>query len=385
MKNIKKMMAFGLATAMVFGSTLTAFAADTQVISSSGAVAGAEQTVDGTATENYVNKKVFKLEVPTKAAADKIFSFYTDPLGLIAETEGVQVVSTGAIVEENQGILFVNRDEEGNVAYLSGTSDSLNLVNKSSSGVEISVKARLKPGASDPYQGGTAKKIDFSATSDGALYIGLMATGEPEMPLEIENNAPTSPSAVNVVLSAADLYHTVYTGGAYSYDLYDDVEEFPTYSFSVRGALDLNQPDSTWFKTADDSKPLANATAVAMPDIELKYTPTYIDARQAAASFDGANVYAYKADGTGFGFDTAVSDIKVSGKAVSGVTATDGEDGTAPEYVTIPVANIYTAFGWDYAGADDEEKAEMDELIWECVTGVQFTVDGVTYYANIAK
>ena len=81
MLNTKKILAAALAATMVFGSSLTAFAADP--VTSGGS--------DGAgASEGHLEKKVVNVVLPTIASGDTPFSYTMDPERLIRETSGAK-------------------------------------------------------------------------------------------------------------------------------------------------------------------------------------------------------------------------------------------------------------------------------------------------------
>ncbi len=369
MWNFKKIVALGIVSTMVFGSSLTAFADDptTQDLESdpTGAVTGAEQTVEGVATENYINKKIFKVTVPTKTEADKVLSFYTDPQGLIAETNAAQVGESISITDDT-GVFFKNGENA-----ISSWSDPLTFVNKSTSGVKIGIKVKLVEATTNPYAGGYSTTVDFTGGTSGGdkdtgLYIGLSIPGNKILPLTASEQTPSS-----YAKSAYGLYAVTYASASgYSFDIPEANQgSEPQFSIYANGALNKALADTTWYKVTA-GEPLTPGTALAMPDIELKYTPTYLDAKQVGASFDGENLWVYNFDGTGFGKEATVADIKVNDKAVS-APAKCNTDG----YLVIPVANLYTALGL----TTDEEKAAVGDYL----VGVSATIGGVAVYGNV--
>lgn len=378
MKGFKKLVALGVVATMVIGSSVTAFATETtQNLSSdpAGGVAGAEQTVTGEGTENYINKKVFKVVAPTQALEDAIFDFITDPQGLIVETEAAQIGEVE--IAEDTGVFFKNKDEEGNVVAISGTSDPLRLINKSTSGVSIAVKVKLKEATSDKYAGGYSTTADFTGSGDSSkgLYLGLASTGNAVKPL-----TDTQATFSNYAKSAYELFAVTWdseaTTPAYAFDIpAENADAAPVYEFTVSGALNRVLADTTWYKVTD-GKPLQVGAALAMPDIELIYTPSYVDARQCLAAYGDTGIVMWNYDDTMFAegdaiATTTVSDVKINDVAVASVTAL-AEDGT----ILVPYTAIYTALG--ITG----DAANVDTLV-ERLQGVQATVGGIAMYANI--
>jgi hypothetical protein len=372
MKGFKKIVALGIVATMVMGSSLTAFASESttrEITTSDGTVTAAEQTVAGEATENYINKKVFKIVAPTTAWEADVFDFITDPQGLIVETEAA-AIGTVDIVDDT-GVFFKNKDENGTVVAISSTSDPLTLINKSTSGVKMAVTVQLKEASTDKYAKGYSSTVDFTGSGDDAkgLYLGLTSTGNPVTPLD-----ETAQSLSSYAKSAYELFTVGYASNAYTFDIPADYVDYaPVYSFTINGALNKALADTTWYKVTD-GKPLTVGAALSMPDIELKYTPTYIDARQCHAAFGETGIEMYNYDDTGFASEAEVTagSIKVNGKAVGDV-AKCTEDGV----LVIPYDKIYTALG--VASGTDEEK----EAALGLIQGVEATVGGIAMYANI--
>lgn len=377
MKGFKKIVALGVAATMMMGSSLTAFAASTtQDLSSAsaGALAGAEQTVEGAGSANYLFKKVFKVTVPTSAEANKVFAYYTDPQGLIVETEAAQI---GAVeITDDTGVFFTNRDETGTAVAISSTSDPLTLVNKSTSAVEIGVKVKLAEETSGQYTSGYSTTADFTGTGDAAkgVYLGLSSTGN-----AVEALSATEATLTNYAKSAYPLFAVTWdtTNSTYKFDIPEANEGAePVYQFVVNGALNKALADKTWYAETS-GQPLTAGAALKMPKIELKYTPTYVDARPCLAAYGDDGVAMWNYDDTAFATGDAIATatvaaVKVNNAAVSSVTALE-EDGT----ILIPYTDIMTALG-----IDPDEEGALDIMV-ERLQGVQATINGIVMYANI--
>jgi hypothetical protein len=373
MSNFKKLVAVGIVSTMIMGSTVTSFATETTTdlsSASTGTVAGAEQTVTGTGTEAFVFKKAFKVTVPTAAEAAKLVSFYSDPLGLIAETNAAQV-GTDVTITNDTGILFKNTDSAGKVT-LSDWSDPIKIVNKSTSGVEISITATLKEATTDKYAGGYSTTADFKGSGDSAkgLYLGLWTTG-------CKDNAALSDSAStikNYAKSAYSLYEVTYVDGTgYKFEIPSaDVDKAPVFEIYATGALNKQLADSTWYK-ATDGQPLTSGAAYAMPDIEIKYTPTYVDGKPAKTELDAQGLWVWNYDDSPFAAEAALADAKINDTAVSLATGTKT---SADGYALIPIANVYTALG--LTADADKTVAKAKEML----QGVEISVGGVLFYGD---
>jgi len=368
MKNFKKIVALGIVSTMVFGSSLTAFATEptTNIPDpGDGTTAGPEQTVTGSATSNYVNKKVFKVTVPTQTEANKLLSFYSDPQGVIAETNGAQA-GDNVTVTNDTGILFKNTDASGNVS-LSDWSDPLKIVNKSSSGVQISAKVKLEEAASDKYATGYSTTVDFSTTDDKAkgLYLALWTTGDVTTPL-----TETEKTITNVAKSSYSLFEVGYSGGAYTFTIPEANEgKEPVFEIYATGALNRALPETTWYK-ADPAKPLEVGAPLKMPNISVKYTPNYIDAKMCQSSLDNDGLWVWNLDDTPFTKAATIANLKVNDIAVTGVTACDADG-----YVKIPLETVYTTLGL----TGDNKTVEKAK---EKIQGISATVGGTAIYAD---
>jgi hypothetical protein len=372
MSRFKKLVAIGVMSTLIMGSSITAFASsDTEedLTGASGAVTATEQTVTGTGTEDFIFKKVFKVTVPTSTEAAKLFSFYSDPQGLIAETNAAQI-GTGVTITEDTGIFFKNTGADGKVS-LSSWSDPLKIVNKSTSGVEIAISAQLKPATSDAYAGGYSETADFKDTdSTKGLYLALWTTGSKE------NTAleATAGTINNYAKSAYSLYKVTYDNNQYKFEIpAADLDKAPVYEVYANGALNKQLADTTWYKVTEN-QPLTAGAALAMPDIEVKYTPKYIDAKPAKAEVDKDGIWIWNADDTPFVKDSALTACKVNDVAVSLET---GAKTTADGYANIPMDKVYTALGLTEATEKTLAKAK------EMLQGVEISVGGVALYANV--
>lgn len=379
MNMLKKLVALGVVSTMVLGSSITAFASTptTTDLSSpstaAGTLAGEEQTVEGAGTANYLFKKVFKVTVPTDTVANALFSYYTDPQGLLAATDAAQV-GTNVSIADDTGVFFTNSVDGATV--LSSVSDPLKIVNKSTSGVTIGMKVALTEGATaaNNYAAGYSTTADFSGTGDGAkgLYLGIMTSGNKLT--AITNNTPNSPAAsVSVAKSSYPLYAVTYTSGAgYKFEIpSDSADASPVFEIYVTGALNKALADSTWYKVTDN-QPLTTGAALEMPKITFKYTPTYIDAKMCKAAVDAENLYIWNYDDSMFKAGKDVTTVKINGTAVTIANLKTNADGL----VVIPIANVYTGLGLT---GDDQ----TFENVAAYIKSVEATVDSVAVYADV--
>lgn len=352
MYNFKKFVAFGMAAAMVLGSSITAFATEDTAVE-----------ITGAGTPAFVDKDVFSITVPTGDAITKTLAFTVDPYGVVAEAHADKKVEPGA------GVLFA-KAAGGDYDY-AATSDALTITNKSAIGVTIAVEAKVVAGSAT-YAGNYSTTPDFSggatagADASTGLYFGLQSDKELDKALDT-----TGVTFTNAVISAADQYAVTESSGAYTYALKSDADDFPTYKFAVTAALNPDVAETTWYSISNKVK-----TAKTMPSLSLKFTPSGIrECKPATIVVEGENVYISKTteDG-GFG-TTKPTAILVNGKSVS--TVSDNEEG----YVKVTWKDIYTAWGYTDTTITKLSEAEQD-VIWNGASSFKVTVGGIDYYAE---
>lgn len=361
MKKMNKVMALGLATTMLLGSTVTAFAAPGD---SAEAVTGG-----GTGSGAAVHMDVYSVTVPTGDALTKAFDFVVDPDGLVAKTEAA--FGEDVTLGDNAGVLFKGETKDSKL-QVSGTSKELPIINKSAKIVSLKIEPVVKDStASDKYAAGYSSTKDFSGSGDDekGLYFGLIATGEAEKAL-----SATAATINSVILSDADEYELKATNASnattYSYAAKDGAEG-KTYNLQVTAALNYALPESTWKKIED-----AATTALGMPTLEIKFTPTQVKAKagQAATDADG-NIWFAVPTGTdedgGLG-TTAPSDVTWNGKTVT--ASVEAGWGKITWADLIDAYN--TAMGTDFDADTDDPTAIYSQNI------IQWTTNGQAYYAE---
>ena len=350
--------------AFVLGSAVQV-KADTDITDASA------KTVDGSASVNYVNKDVYKISLPTDAVLQNALTYQVDPQGLVEDTSAIQFGS--AEIGENAGVYFKNLDASGTVARVSGTSDPFVITNKSSSGVTLGIDAKLVPAAADKYAGGYSTTKDFSGTDSSAgLYFGLIATGE----LDERSLSETVSSFSGVAISASELYGVTYDASGYKYDITDpSATNFPTFEFTLEGALNHDVADTTWM-TKDSS---GTVTTKGMPTVQLKYTPAFVaDAKPANIIVDDADFYVSKTTEEGGFGTTKPSAITVNGKTISSIS--ENVDG----YIHVTWNDICKAYG--KTGEDDTTlDEERVDAVYGSPMSFKLTWGGTTYYGESGK
>ncbi|SDB28775.1 hypothetical protein SAMN02910298_01396 [Pseudobutyrivibrio sp. YE44] len=169
----KRILAVAMATTLVFAMSITAFAEDTEPVTT-GTTTGA-----GT-SEGHVNQKKIDVILPTEVAAST-FAYTMDPERLIATTSGGKwTASSFPTGTDDKGVYFavgkVGGDgaDKDNTRY-AATSTELTVTNKSSHKINLTVKAETVAGAKDiPL----VAKADLTDPEEAGLYLGLIVGSE---------------------------------------------------------------------------------------------------------------------------------------------------------------------------------------------------------------
>ncbi len=214
--NYKKVLAGMMAATMVIGS-VTVFASESKQEGNAGGTGTFEGTVD---------TDVFSVTVPT--GADNAFDFILDPEGLIAATDAAHYAD--ATFEEGQTLFFKN---DGDSTSYSSKSDMLDIINKSSVPVDVSIKATV----TDTTDIKLSDDKTFKGDTDTSIYLAV-TDGTSDTVIKSDGGAE-----VKTVIGAAaeGSYEYKYEGGAYKYELKADLasddenEAFQRYSFGVVG------------------------------------------------------------------------------------------------------------------------------------------------------
>jgi hypothetical protein len=185
----KKLVAGVLCTSMILGSTMIAFAddtdADTTTLPSEAASLGS-----GTGTsEGYVVLDVTKVVLPTAATVD----YAIDPQGLLYKAEAATYKTDGAAV------YFKNTSESGDVTY-SDTSDAMTIKNKSSYAVDVAVTVGVKNGSGEALsQIKLAEKDALASAKDPSLYLGVLVGADEKAVTKDGQTVSATAAAVPVV------------------------------------------------------------------------------------------------------------------------------------------------------------------------------------------
>lgn len=272
MKNQKfrKMLAAMLATSMILGMGVTAFADTSGDVSGDAGNGG----TTGTGTfEGHVDQNVLEVTLPTDTSGTT-FDYKMDPEGLIAATDGAK--HSGATFEEGKNVFF---QSEANT----WTAESAKLKVKNTGTVAADVTVTAK--TADNAKIAMADSATFTASDKAAkLYLGLKAADKPAVAVK-----DTSSGGASITLGLAgnaDNYEikSKSTGG-YEFAKKDGVldSQWNNFEFSLTGACNPNGDYSaqdlaasavtlTWSyrkRAADSSADLLAANAVTGPQMSL--------------------------------------------------------------------------------------------------------------------
>ena len=134
-----------------------------------------EGTSSGTGTlEGTVDTDVFAVVLPTDS--ESAFDFILDPEGLIAATDEAHY--SGKTFEEGKALYFSNAAADKTTDY-SSKSDLLDIINKSSMKVDVSISAAL----TDNTDIKLAASKTFENDTDTSIYLALIDGDEAETAL----------------------------------------------------------------------------------------------------------------------------------------------------------------------------------------------------------
>lgn len=221
MRNYKRILAVGLAAAMVMGSSAVAFAA--------------EGAGSGTGSLDIVEKSdVFDVVLPLDSGTT--FNYILDPTGVIKAT-GAEKYS-GATFADGKTVFFANAatTEGGSVSY-SDTSDAIKAENKST--MDVTIKVSAKVAAVEGITMANSATFD-SADTSASLYLALKDDNASNTDKAITTDGVEVTSTIEAL---DDAYETKYEDGKYVKKLKTDATGFKTYSFQLTGACN---PKGEW-------------------------------------------------------------------------------------------------------------------------------------------
>lgn len=363
--NFKKIVAFTIATTMVLGSSLTAFATEATTDIETGTAATSGKELIGTGSEAFVNKNVLKVTVPTDVS--KVFDYKVDPQGLIAETGSF---AGTAVTGDATGVVFKNTGDK-----ISNESDPVVVTNKSSTAVEMAITLKLTAASDGLATSVMADSDDFTTTANAskALYLGVKATNDSERAM-----GASDVTVGNILLSGEDQYEAKWATDKYVYEEKSDAK-FDDFEFTVVGAINKSLAPTTWATVADNG----TVTVKNPPAISVKFTLTQVkDALPAGVAFVGDDLYVWNANAADLNVDgglgtTAPTAVTVNGKSV---TVSDFQLVAGYGLITFDkIAPLFTS------KAVDDLTAEEKTQIKNYVKAVKATFASATFYGEIAE
>lgn len=355
MNKFSKVIAFALATTMVLGSTVTAFAGDNDGAST------------GTGTsEGHVEKKVSNVVLPTISQGSTPFAYTMDPEGLVVATAGAKY--TDAVFPDSASdkhVYFNNGTNDQSKTVYANSSAVQKVTNKSSHKVNLTVTATATTAATDiPLVAESA----LSTADSASLYLGLLVgtKSDTNTAQAITETAATKTVELDGVEGN---FMIAVDNGAYVYRVKsptewagaDNIGDGKTYADATAAETAFN---ATWANTtfnlegAVTSGKAITATTTA-PSIAVTWSWT--DPTAAPTSY----TVTYKSNYTD-GPEDATEDVAANGNP------------TGPE--TAFTRTGYTLAGWATA-ADGEAAALSTFTITEATTLYAIWAEQKTGYA----
>lgn len=216
MKRTKKMLALVLATSMVMGSSLVAFAADTGSASVSG----------NGIVEGHVDKEVLEVILPTVPANRSAFEYTMDPERLIQDTDAGKY---------EEGTVFPDKENDTGVYFLradntyANTSETYQVVNKSSCNVSLKVEFKTEQNTAKDIT--LANDSTVSTSNLAQLYLG-MKVGDTTTTL---TNADQN--ITKVIAGSPDNFSVAVKDGNYVYQPKSGASVWKAMNVSMAGAV----------------------------------------------------------------------------------------------------------------------------------------------------
>lgn len=330
----KKLMTAILVTTMVMGSTLTAFAADTD---KSGGTSGS-----GT-SEGHLEKVVESMILPTVPADSSPFAYTMDPERLIQETSGKKYP---------EGSVFPEKDSDTGVYFQTGDktyankSNKLQAINDGSCDVTLTVKVKATASA-----GG--KDITLATSSTPA------ATGTPELylGLAVGKATPSVVSATEATITKTiagtpgNFEVTVDENKDYVYQKKSDATTWKAIDISMEGSVSkLAIPDGTTAPTVDVTWEYAKAADGATVDTsdQVEYTEAPADRAPSIAvtayDYDRTATFDIVTDfGAGDLAATSIKSVKIGADGTTFATDLTSSCVISGNKITFPSGKLGTA------------------------------------------
>lgn len=226
----KKIMAFAMAAAVMMSSSTTVLAADVAqgYATGSGGIIG---TVD---------KNVFDVVLPTNT--EGTFDFTLDPQKLL------NAYDSETYKDANTTLYFGTKTNK---------SDELEITNKSSMDVNVSIEAKMTNTAKltmvqDP--------ADFEGSKETSLYLGLILDGDEPVALEQEGTVEATTTLDKVPEDQWEMKGNPLSDEGATWELKDDATGFDVAKFQMTGACNSNADWSEISKQKKSFNPTFDVT-----------------------------------------------------------------------------------------------------------------------------
>lgn len=271
----KRFLSVVLSAAMIAGSSVTALAATETTSPAHGTLTGKGSM------EGIVDLDVFRVDVPTTPASGATdLDFIMDPQELIKATDGKRYLSTntantsGISVNSKSDIemgtvYFVTSDNATGATKLSQKSKTLEIVNKSSTAVDVSVNAVI-----NSLTGGITMTEDenFKDSVSADLYLAIEGRTDKETAAKKYSISEGDRRLVECTLEdAAFAYTKEYVSGndgtpgtRYEYmitsaNMSANAAKFHRYTFQLTGKCNTNK-DVDWSSVSPTTAPTVQIT-----------------------------------------------------------------------------------------------------------------------------
>ncbi len=269
-KNFKKFVAVLTATTLLLSTSMFAFAAESE-----DGVTSAGGTVSGNGTvEDYLNKDVFKVVLPTVSDVD----FTIDPQGLLGvANEDAYTLGAGAVY-------FTNVSD--NTTY-SNTSDAIAVGNKSSYDVDVNLTVNLTAAEGITMVDSADDLEDATVPS---LYLAIAEEDDAAATALTEAETVLSTKVVEGIDEAENAYEIKASGDAANGYTYEYVLN-PAYdgpvakaSYKLTGACDTT---ADWSEVKDLSVKADLVWSVVKHEEGVKATPAKLSASVMSTTITG--------------------------------------------------------------------------------------------------
>ncbi len=240
MKNYKKFLAVSLTAAMVFGSTMTAFAGDlsdggddTESTTPAAGVGEGEGSYEGG------EMKYPTLSVTLPTIPEGTYDYIADPNGLIAATSGEKYENS--TFTGTTGVFFLTSTADDGAKTYTADSAALSLTNENAQDIDVTVKLEQKTAGDSTIKYAENAAFD-AADKDNKLYLAITdgAATDPKVAALTGTGAATIKTTVAGIPGNYEAGYTEADG--YKYVLKDeaDLTDWNECSFKMTGALNMN-------------------------------------------------------------------------------------------------------------------------------------------------